>query len=59
MARPFDAGPKTTPSGAAYRAWTTLLGGYSPNASVIDIDVERNLVLLHDLVPWRRSEEPA
>jgi hypothetical protein len=59
LARPFEAGAKTTPAGAAFRAWTTLLAGYSPNAYVVDIDAERDLVLVHDLVPWRRSEEPA
>lgn len=59
LARPFDPGTKTTPSGAARRAWTVLLAGYSPNAYVVDIDVEERRVLLHDLIPWRRSEEPA
>jgi hypothetical protein len=59
LARPFDAGPKTTPGGAARRAWTVLLAGYSPNAYVVDIDADADTVLIHDLVPWRRSEEPA
>jgi hypothetical protein len=59
LARDFAAGPKTTPEGAARRAWTVLIAGYSPNAYVVDIDPEENVVLLHDLVPWRRSEEPA
>ncbi|HEX3329612.1 MAG TPA: hypothetical protein VHS27_06805 [Gaiellales bacterium] len=59
LARDFRAGPKTTPEGAAHRAWTVLLAGYSPNAYVIDIDPDENVVLIHDLVPWRRSEEPA
>jgi hypothetical protein len=59
LARDFAAGPKTTPEGAAHRAWTVLLSGYSPNAYVVDIDPEENVVLLHDLIPWRRSEEPA
>ncbi|HKV69070.1 MAG TPA: hypothetical protein VJN72_13350 [Gaiellales bacterium] len=59
LAREFPAGPTTTPEGAAHRAWTVLLAGYSPNAYVIDIDPEENVVLIHDLVPWRRSEEPA
>jgi hypothetical protein len=59
VTRNFDAGPKTTPRGQAHRAWTVLLASYSPNAYVIDIDVERDTVLLHDLVTWRRSEEPA
>jgi hypothetical protein len=59
IARGFAAGPKTTPEGAARRAWTVLLAGYSPNAYVVDIDPEENVVLVHDLIPWRRSEEPA
>jgi hypothetical protein len=59
IARDFPAGPKTTPRGAAHRAWTVLVGGYSPNAYVVDIDPDENVVLVHDLVPWRRSEEPA
>jgi hypothetical protein len=57
--REFDAGPRTTPAGAAHRAWTVMLGGYSPNAYVVDIDAEEGTVLVHDLIPWRRSEEPA
>ncbi|HZT16739.1 MAG TPA: hypothetical protein VFA19_12415 [Gaiellaceae bacterium] len=56
--RGFEAGGDA-PAGAALRAWTVLAAGYSPNAYVIDIDPERNVVLLHDLVPYRRSEEPA
>jgi hypothetical protein len=59
IARDVDAGPRTTPEGAARRAWTVLVAGYSPNAYVVDIDPEEHLVLVHDLVPWRRSEEPA
>ncbi|HEX6762827.1 MAG TPA: hypothetical protein VF094_08510 [Gaiellaceae bacterium] len=59
LTRPFDPGPKTAPAGVARRAWTVLLAGYSPNAYVVDIDVEEGTVLLHDLVPYRRSEEPA
>jgi hypothetical protein len=59
IARDFEAGAKTTPRGAAHRAWTVLLGGYSPNAYVVDVDPETDTVLVHDLVPWRRSEEPA
>ncbi|HWE81502.1 MAG TPA: hypothetical protein VG265_07615 [Gaiellaceae bacterium] len=59
VARPFEPGAKTTRSGAAHRAWTTLLGGLSPNAYVVDIDSETHTVLLHDLLPRRRSEEPA
>lgn len=56
--RSFDPGPDDH-GGVARRAWTVLLAGYSPNAYVVDIDRERGLVLVHDLVPWRKSEEPA
>jgi hypothetical protein len=59
LARDFAAGPTSTPRGAGHRAWTVLLGGYSPNAYVVDIDPDANLVLVHDLVPWRQSEQPA
>jgi hypothetical protein len=41
------------------RAWRTLLADYSPNAYVVDVDRETGLVLLHELVPRRSSEEPA
>lgn len=59
ITRRFEAGAKTTPKGQAHRAWTVWLAGFSPNAFVIEIDAERDTVLIHDLVPWRRSEEPA
>jgi hypothetical protein len=61
VTRNFAAGPKTTPRGQAHRAWTVLLAGFSPNAYVIEIEIDpdRDTVLLHDLVTWRRSEEPA
>jgi hypothetical protein len=59
VVRPFEPGPKTTPAGAARRAWTVLLAGYSPNAYVVDFDVEEKNVVVHDLVRYRRSEEPA
>jgi hypothetical protein len=59
LVRPTDAGEKTTPRGAAHRAWTVLIAGYSPNAYVVDIDPGDDTVLLHDLIPWRKSEEPA
>jgi hypothetical protein len=40
-------------------AWSTLVASISPNAYVVSVDRERGTVLLHDLVPRRRSEEPA
>jgi hypothetical protein len=55
----LEPGPRTTSAGAARRAWTVLLAGYSPNAYVVDFDPASGEVLLHDLVPNRRSEEPA
>jgi hypothetical protein len=53
IAREFE------PRGRADRAWIVLVAGWSPNAYVVDIDEERGVVLLHDLVPNRASEEPA
>ena len=46
-------------STAGIRVWRNLLANYSPNAYVVDIDTERDVVLLHDLIPCRKSEEPA
>jgi hypothetical protein len=46
-------------STAGTRVWRNLLANYSPNAYVVDIDREREVVLLHDLIPLRKSEEPA
>ena len=45
--------------GVGPRAWTALAASYGPNAYVIDIEPEAQTVLLHDLVPSRRSESPA
>lgn len=59
VTRPIDAGPKTTATGRAHRAWTVLVSGFSPNAYVVEIDPDADTVLLHDLVVWRRSERPA
>ena len=47
------------PAGFALRGWIALLATYSPNAYVVEIERERSLVLLHDLLPRRSSEEPA
>jgi hypothetical protein len=44
-----DAGP---------RAWAVLVASYSPNAYVVDVDPDAQQVLLHDLIPNRRSESP-
>lgn len=57
--RPIDPGTKTTAAGVARRAWTVLVAGYSPNAYVVDIDVEGEQVVVHDLIRHRQSERPA
>lgn len=58
FARPFDAGGGD-PESVGTRAWVTWAGNISPNAIAIDIDRERGLSLVHDLVPNRNSEKPA
>jgi hypothetical protein len=45
------------PEAVGVRVWTNLLADYSPNAYVISL--EEREALLHDLVPRRKSEEPA
>lgn len=47
------------PTSVGVRTWANLTANYSPNAYVVEIEQERQLVLLHDLVPFRKSEEPA
>ena len=45
-------------AGVAARAWRAYVAMFSPNAYVVDVDEEQDAVLLHDLVPFRKSEEP-
>ncbi len=45
-------------AGVAARAWRSYVAMFSPNAYVVDVDEEQGTVLLHDLVPFRKSEEP-
>ena len=52
-------GGATAAVGVGPRAWTLLVASYSPNAYPIDVDPETGTVLLHDLIPNRRSESPA
>jgi hypothetical protein len=54
----IDAGGDDA-SSVGIRTWRNLLANYSPNAYVVEIDPERGLVLVHDLIPRRKSEEPA
>ena len=58
VSRGLERGPDAA-GGVGPRAWTALAASYSPNAYVIDIEPETQTVLLHDLVPNRRSESPA
>ena len=44
--------------GQGVRAWAVWAAQFSPNAYVVDVDTERELVLVHDLVPSGRSEQP-
>jgi hypothetical protein len=44
--------------GSASRAWRSYVATFSPNAYVVDIDEEQRDVLLHDVIPFRKSEEP-
>jgi multisubunit Na+/H+ antiporter MnhE subunit len=44
---------------ASRRAWVTILATLSPNAYVVDLDADSGRALVHDLRPWRSSEEPA
>jgi multisubunit Na+/H+ antiporter MnhE subunit len=41
------------------RTWVAVAATYSPNAYVVELDPERQLALVHDLVPHRPSESPA
>jgi multisubunit Na+/H+ antiporter MnhE subunit len=45
--------------GVGDRAFSTLVANYSPNAYVVDVNPDEGTVLLHDLVPLRKSEDPA
>jgi multisubunit Na+/H+ antiporter MnhE subunit len=58
VSRDLERGARAA-DGVGPRAWTALAASYSPNAYVIDIEPDAQTVLLHDLVPSRRSESPA
>jgi hypothetical protein len=49
----------TDPTAVGTRAFVTWAANFSPNAIAVDIDAERGISLVHDLVPNRASEEPA
>jgi hypothetical protein len=54
----FRAHPFPAREGQGVRAWAVWAAQFSPNAYVIEVDADRELVLVHDLVPNRPSEEP-
>lgn len=54
----FPAGSSDS-EGTAWRGFVAVTATVSPNSYVIDIDPDRRNRLSHDLVPNRRSEEPA
>ena len=54
-----EPGGSWVTQGPGPRAWTGLVASFSPNAYVVDVDPEERRVLLHDLVPYRKSEDPA
>lgn len=47
------------PPDPAVAAWEAQLTNLAPNAIVVDVDPERDQVLLHDVVEVRASESPA
>lgn len=54
----YRAHPFPAREGMGVRAWAGWAAQFSPNAYVVEIDPKRELVLVHDLVPNRASEEP-
>jgi len=46
------------PDASVRRGWITVVATWSPNAYVVEVDESSGRALLHDLRPWRRSEEP-
>jgi multisubunit Na+/H+ antiporter MnhE subunit len=44
------------PDAAAHRVFTQALGSLAPNTIVVDVDRERRVLLVHQLVP---TDDPA
>jgi hypothetical protein len=59
VSREVEHGSAVT-RGVGSRAWAVLVSAYSPNAYVVDLDLdpETRRVVFHDLVRNRASEEP-
>jgi multisubunit Na+/H+ antiporter MnhE subunit len=55
---PFDAGGDT-PLGAGRRAFVTVAGSLAPNTLVVDVDLERKLLLVHEFDPRAAPEPPS
>ncbi|HZT94650.1 MAG TPA: hypothetical protein VE985_09255 [Gaiellaceae bacterium] len=55
----FRAHSFPTGEGPGVRAWAVWAAQFSPNAYIVEVDPDRELVLAHDLVPNRPSEKPA
>jgi multisubunit Na+/H+ antiporter MnhE subunit len=55
LALPFDPGDEDDPYAAGRRALITAAITVTPNTYVVGIDADRNLILVHQLVPASRS----
>jgi multisubunit Na+/H+ antiporter MnhE subunit len=53
---PYDAVADDDPEAAAHRVLTEAIGSFAPNTIVVDIDRDRRVVLVHELVP---TDDPA
>jgi hypothetical protein len=59
LVRTFHPARGLAPRRFGSRAFRTYVATISPNAYVVDVDEQQRTVLFHDLVPYRKSEEPA
>jgi len=50
--------PGPRPEAAFARATAEVAATYSPNAYVVDVDLDRNVALMHDLIRNSASEKP-
>jgi hypothetical protein len=58
VTRAMRASGGSAPRRFGSRGWRAYVTTVPPNAYVVDLDEEQRTVLLHDLVPLRKSEEP-
>jgi multisubunit Na+/H+ antiporter MnhE subunit len=52
----YRVGAEDDPEAAAHRVLTEAVGSFAPNTIVVDVDLERGVVLAHQLVP---TDDPA